>query len=103
MVTSFPTPATDERRGQETLETIDPGLTSAIVAIDARQRIVAFNSVAESLLGLAAGDVLAGPLDALPGSLRDVLRQTLLHGQPISERQIFVPAGRLPALTLRVT
>jgi signal transduction histidine kinase len=106
MVTLSPAEALDGLRDARTpnfCECLSQCLASAIVAIDRRLEIIAFSSAAESLLGIAAADALNHPISVLPAPLRDVLRETVLTGQPMLDQAIRLPVGNDIVLTLRVT
>jgi len=81
----------------------DPGLTHAIIAIDAARRIVAFNAVAQSWFGRAASEMLDAPLEELPGPLIEALNETLSRGEAIPERLIHIPNGPDSILNLRLS
>jgi PAS domain S-box-containing protein len=78
-------------------------LACAVVAVDGRKRITAFNSAAERLVGLTQDFALGKPVEVLPEHLRNILAETFSTGQAISERQITLTAPSRSPSTIRVS
>ncbi len=81
---------------------LDQCLASAVVAIDERQRITAFTPEAENLLQLTVQQALDRPIDVLPTPLREIVKKTLLTGEPVLDRQILLPAPADATLMVRI-
>jgi two-component system, NtrC family, sensor histidine kinase HydH len=69
-------------------EVLFRSLASGVIAVDARQRITAFNPAAERITGLKAHDVLRKTFDALPAPLQGFLQETFVTCDSIPDRQM---------------
>ncbi len=65
-------------------------LASAVIAVDAKRNITAFNPAAERITGLATDRVLQTSIDALPAPFRALLHETFATGASITDRQIVI-------------
>ena len=93
----------DNQESQEGLtfsELVQSCMASAIVAVDAQQKITAFNAEAEKLFKLKADSVLQSSVELLPAVVREFLNESLLTGQPVSNQQITLQDADGTFLTL---
>jgi signal transduction histidine kinase len=79
--------------------------TLGIVVVDAKKQIRSLSADAARLLGMDSALAVNGPLEALPGSLRRILRGVLASGDLIEDRPITVPGpeGRETKLAVYAT
>jgi PAS domain S-box-containing protein len=65
-------------------------LASAVVAVDSKHTVTAFNATAERITGLDAGRVLHQSIETLPAPLRALLHETFASGASLTDRQIVI-------------
>ncbi|CAN5503235.1 hypothetical protein BH18VER1_BH18VER1_15850 [soil metagenome] len=65
-------------------------LTTGVIAASAEGLVTVFNSQAEEITKLAAGELLERPIDLLPAPLRDLLRETLRTDQRQENRDLLL-------------
>jgi nitrogen-specific signal transduction histidine kinase len=91
---------------EETSESLDLAellrkcLRYAVILVDERQQVAAINPEAEALLDANASDLLNRPLETLPRSMQQVLRETLATGKAVQDRQIQISVGDRGKVTL---
>jgi PAS domain S-box-containing protein len=79
-------------------ETLLENLTTGVIAAGADERITVFNNEAGKITGLKPEEVVDVSLEALPGPLRDTLRETLGSGQAQENNELTLPAGADPMI-----
>ncbi|MBN2505291.1 MAG: PAS domain-containing protein [Verrucomicrobia bacterium] len=93
----------EEPREESALsEVLNHAMPTAVVAVDARQQITTCSPEAEALIRLEAGQLLHQPLTRLPPALQDTIRETLVSGQAVRNREITLNGETVPR-TLRVS
>jgi PAS domain S-box-containing protein len=65
-------------------------LSCAVITLNERQTVVAFNVRAEQLTGLKAEQVIGQGLESLPLPLQQIIRDTFSTGQSINERRVIL-------------
>jgi len=65
-------------------------LASAVVAVDSKRKVTAFNATAERITGLEAGRVLHESIETLPAPFRALLHETFATGASLTDRQIVI-------------
>jgi PAS domain S-box-containing protein len=78
-------------------------LNCAVISLDERQAITAFNLKAEQLTGLKATQVLGRGPELLPPSLQPLIAETFSTGQPISERRVLFRDPKRGDLAIQVS
>jgi len=69
-------------------EVLRHSLTSGVVVVDERKKVIVFNREASALTHFRADQVLNHTIDALPISLQQVILETFTTGQSVNERQV---------------
>ena len=67
-------------------------LTTGVIAADADGRITVFNNEAGQITGAKSEELLDRPIDDLPESLRDLVRETLRSGERQEDRELILEA-----------
>lgn len=85
-------PAEHEQRKERPslTEVLLRSLATAVIAVDARRTVTAFNPAAERITGIAAADALHKSVDILPVPFRALLNETFATGASITDRQIVI-------------
>lgn len=69
-------------------------LTTGVIAADADGHVTVFNQEAEQITGIAPDGVLDRSIDELPGSLSEILSETLLTKNRQEDREIYIRSRR---------
>ncbi|MEO8427446.1 MAG: ATP-binding protein [Verrucomicrobiota bacterium] len=77
-------------------------LTSGVVVVDWKTRVILFNREAASLTLLSADQVLNHTIDVLPISLQEVIQETFTTRRPVNERQVILREHAPPELRVQV-
>ena len=91
--------AATEGQGQESsslLGVLRDCVTSAVIAVDKRQRVCAFSEQAERLTGLHANEVLGQPTAALPADIRAAIADCLRTGQTVTLSNVSLNSSAKP-------
>jgi signal transduction histidine kinase len=78
-------------------------LSCAVVTLNERQTVVAFNHRAEQLTSLKADSVIGQGLDVLPLPLQQIVREGFSSGQSVSDRRIIVHNAKRGNLAVQVS
>jgi signal transduction histidine kinase len=78
-------------------------LACAVLAVDEHERVAALNDEAEEFVRPSAPEVAGPTLARLPEVLQQLVRATLLTGQPVVGREIILRHSAEAERTLRVT
>lgn len=78
-------------------------LTTGVIAADADGQITVFNSEAEEITELKAGDIIDRHLGHLPGPLQEVLRETLASAERQENRELVLRKSADGGLIVRAS
>jgi len=94
------TKAEESKRYQDILMN---SLTSGVIAVDLNSRITAFNRRAEAIIGMPATETMAKTISILPAELRDVLMDTLAHGESVNTAEVVLRSNGRKEVPLAVS
>jgi PAS domain S-box-containing protein len=75
-------------------ETLLENLTTGVIASGADERVTVFNNEAGRITGIKPDEIPDISLEALPGPLRDTLRETLNTGQPRENNELALRSAK---------
>jgi PAS domain S-box-containing protein len=78
-------------------------LSCAVISLNERREVIAFNPIAEHLTGLPAARVLGQSPEFLPAPLQHIIREIFANDRPISDRRVTLPDKRRGEITVQVT
>jgi PAS domain S-box-containing protein len=78
-------------------------LSCAVITLDERQRVTAFNPRAEELAGQKSSAVLGQGPEILPAVLREIISEVFTKGQAINERRVLLPDPKRGDLMVQVS
>ena len=77
-------------------------LSCAVITLNERRAITAFNPRAEQLTGLKAAQTIGQGCETLPLPLQQLVNETFSSGQPIQDRRIILPDPKRGHLAIQV-
>ncbi len=92
----------EDQHGLDFVNLLRGCLGCAIIAVDGRHKVTAFNPRAEALTLLPADEVLGRSSDGLPAPLPKIIKETLSASKPVHDRQISLPDGKGDRRTIQI-
>jgi len=93
-------PVSESPPGPETCRVC---IASAVIGIGTHHNVIVVNPAAESLTGIRANDTLHQPYEVLPPPLVELVREALILGKSVPDRQIVLAPQAGKTVTLRVS